>query len=647
MKIQKIEFENFRNFKEHGYIQCSTDGKVTIIYGNNGDGKTTLHQLFQWVLYGRVKFNKTTTDILYNLEFESQQNYGSVFDVMGRIDFEHDNVNYSITRKRTYKKEVTTRRLKEEVTLYYEDEDNNWVRIPRPDEVIEKMLPSGLSEYFFFDGESMIADLSVKGKDSADKLRKALFSMLNLDIIEAALSHIGKKELKTTVIGKLYISKGDTTNNNEIKVIKEKIEELQNVIMVYEQKIAKFEEDKEKKREILEEIVEKIGSRKSNADYVKLRQEYVRQKDILTNDIKEDLGKFGATVNELAPRILIAPKVKKAKEKLIVHQSKMPVGINEKLLSYLLDENTHHCICGNVLMDVERNKIREYLQFFPPHSSSGLYNTYINLAKKLEYSVDMQQLNERIVKYLDDSDSIADYEEKIYKLDEEKKKSSDISQLIIDRARTTEAIKRIDSDLTNFSASLKNIKYALNARQKEFDTKTQNLKENKIILRKMDIMEKVAEKFRAILEESSKKYSKILEENIRVLLTAMLTSKRNVHVSEDFAVRVIDSYNDESKSEGQFAVVSFAYIGGVLNLLKHDQKLFVKEYPLVLDGPFSKLDPEQKDNVIKALPTFANQVIIFSKDNLHDKFSENTIGYTWVLKSNSEKNVARVEEAFL
>ena len=47
MRITNIEFENFRNFRDHGEIKCSTDGKVTIIYGKNGDGKTTLHQLFQ------------------------------------------------------------------------------------------------------------------------------------------------------------------------------------------------------------------------------------------------------------------------------------------------------------------------------------------------------------------------------------------------------------------------------------------------------------------------------------------------------------------------------------------------------------------------------------------------------------------------
>lgn len=178
MKIKSIEYENFRNFRDYGTIKCSTDGKVTIIYGKNGDGKTTLHQLFQWIFYGQVKFNKTTTDHLYNLAFESEQEYGSVFDVMGRIDFEHDGSLYSLTRKYTYRKGLDdSEKIGEDLSLQKRDEDYNWKRVDRPVETIEKMLPSGLSEYFFFDGESMIADLRVKGKDSAGKLRKALYSM--------------------------------------------------------------------------------------------------------------------------------------------------------------------------------------------------------------------------------------------------------------------------------------------------------------------------------------------------------------------------------------------------------------------------------------------------------------------------------------
>ena len=69
MRIKSIKYSNFRNYEKEGVIQFDTTGKLTIIYGKNGVGKTTLHQLFQWILYERVTFNKTTsTNILYNLD---------------------------------------------------------------------------------------------------------------------------------------------------------------------------------------------------------------------------------------------------------------------------------------------------------------------------------------------------------------------------------------------------------------------------------------------------------------------------------------------------------------------------------------------------------------------------------------------------
>ncbi len=56
------------------------------------------------------------------------------------------------------------------------------------------------------------------------------------------------------------------------------------------------------------------------------------------------------------------------------------------------------------------------------------------------------------------------------------------------------------------------------------------------------------------------------------------------------------------------------------------------------------MDPEQRQNVVNMLPTFAPQVIIFSKDDLHDVISNDIIGRVWTIKSNEEKNVAKVEE---
>ena len=91
MKISKIEFENFRNFKEKCCITFPTDGSVTVIYGPNGVGKTTLHQLFQWIFYGEVHFNKTASKEMFNLDFEQEAAVNKAFSVWGIIDFEHPN----------------------------------------------------------------------------------------------------------------------------------------------------------------------------------------------------------------------------------------------------------------------------------------------------------------------------------------------------------------------------------------------------------------------------------------------------------------------------------------------------------------------------------------------------------------------------
>ena len=82
-------------------------------------------------------------------------------------------------------------------------------------------------------------------------------------------------------------------------------------------------------------------------------------------------------------------------------------------------------------------------------------------------------------------------------------------------------------------------------------------------------------------------------------------------------------------------------------MLRSEEHLINKEYPLVLDGPFSKLDPTKIQNVVDTIPRFAPQVILFSKDSLQDVFEKNQIGRVWTIKSNVEQNVATIKEGYL
>lgn len=650
MRITKIEFENFRNFKDHGEIKCSTDGKVTIIYGKNGDGKTTLHQLFQWVFYGQVHFNKTTTDRLYNLQFESECSFGDTFQVMGCIDFEHADVQYSLKRTYTYKKGLNeSEKIAEDIALLYRDDDYNWRRIDKPKETIEKLLPSGLSDYFFFDGESMIADLRVKGRDSAGKLRKALYSMFDLDVLESALDHIGKTELKTTVLGKLYLSKGTISSGSKISAVKANIENAQALIEKHENDLETAKKKKSECQAVIQSVSEQIGGYKSKADYERQRKLLKSQRDAFLKSSADAQAHFGDDVLDMFPQLLISKAVHDAKKKihLKIEQDKLPEGVSKKLINHLLSDKTKECVCGNVLGEKEKAHIRHYLEMLPPKSFSSLYQEFTKTANSWGKGYDIARIEDYIKTVLNNNELATECDIQIRELDAAEKKSPDIENLIISRQQAESEIIELDAQIVYLGTELKKCEIYRNRQMKEFDELTRGNAEGEKVLRKIHIMEQVAAHFAKRLEEESIAYSQRLQSNIQSLIDGMLTSKRHVAVSPEFSVRVTDSFDDESKSEGQFAVVSFAYIGGILKMLQSEEHLSSKEYPLVLDGPFSKLDPDQRQNVIDMIPKFAPQVILFSKDDLHEVFNSENIGRVWTIVSNEEKNIARIEEGHL
>ena len=650
MKIRQIEYENFRNFRNHGVIRCSTDGKITVIYGKNGDGKTTLHQLFQWVLYGQVHFNKTATDHLYNHAYESDLSFGDVFEVMGRIDFEHAGEEYSCTRKSTFKKGLRdSERVKEDFSLYKMNNDHDWRSVENATDTIEMLLPSGLSEYFFFDGESMIADLRMKGKDSAGKLRKALFSMFDLDILESAINHIGRTELKTSVLGKLYLSKGTITSGAAINAVKANIENAQNKIKSSNELLAAAEEQKKKDQALIAEISEQIGSQKSKADYEMTRKKLKSDRDFYLKNATAAQNQYGDTLIDMVPRLFVSKAVQDAKRKihLQIEQNKLPAGVSKKLVKYLLSESTDTCICGNPLCEKEKQHIEQYLAMLPPKSYTSLYQDFTKTAQLWGKGFDREQLESYIIMALDNYEKASQCDIQIRELDDAEKKAPKIENLIVARQDAEADLAKQDQAITDLTTHIKKLNLYLNKQMKDFDDLTKSSEANAIAEHKIAIMQEVLSFFQEHLNHESVEFSKLLEQNVQDLIDCMLTSKRTVRVSPEFSVRVVDSFEDESKSEGQFAVVSFAYIGGIFKLLQSQDSLSNKEYPLVLDGPFSKLDPDQRQNVIDTIPQFAPQIILFSKDDLNDVICPDKLGRVWTIVSNSEKNEAHVEEGHL
>ncbi len=647
MKIKRIGFANFRNFKEMGSVEFSTDGKATIIYGDNGSGKTTFHQLFRWIIYGVVHFNKTATDKLYNLDFEKNLDVNSQFDVSGEIDFQHDGSEYSMKRVWTYRKSAfDVKEIKKSFSIVKKDENNDWVRIQNPEEFVEQVLPSGLSEYFFFDGERMIADLSVKGKDSAKSLKDALYLMLDLSVYDKAAEYIGRTDLKTTVLGSLFMEKTNLGSSNELITYGQQMEVAQNKRDNLEKQNNFLTEKIGKNEEKIKEISEKIGSAKSQRDYEIKRNEYKKMRDSFIAFANKEYELFGGEMISTFPKFLISTAVDRASKTIKEESkdSKLISGVCKELVDAILKEK--FCICGNEICEKEREKIKALYEYLPPKGYDDLYINFTDMARRWGKDYSREKLENYIKNATNYLEQAREMDGKIRQIDDQMKENKQFEDLVIERAKAEEDIKEYKNQQTGCLEQLAVAKRLVKKLEQIINQLSQSQKNNAVVEEKLNIMNEVREYFVEKLDEKSSLYSAKLQVAIQELLEKMLEAKRKVYVSKDFALRVVDSNDDESKSEGQFATVSFAYIGGIFKILKDEEILTNKEYPLVLDAPFSKLGDTPRQKVIDTIPEYAPQIILFSKDDLRTAFGDK-IGKCYTICSNAEQNIAEVKEGCL
>ncbi len=561
MKIKRIEFENFRNFKEKGSVDFSTDGKVTIIYGDNGAGKTTFHQLFRWIIYGVVSFNKTATDKLYNLDVEKTAEENAQFEVTGKIDFELAGLNYSMNRTWIYEKTlVDVKERKKTFSITKQDENNDWVRLQNPEEFVEQILPSGLSEYFFFDGERMIADLSVKGKDSAKSLKEALYLMLDLSVYDKASEYIGRNDLKTTVLGSLFMEKTGIGTSNELIDAGQRMEQAQNKSDRLEAAINSLDQKIFEREEGIKKISEQIGSAKSQREYENKRNEYKKLRDNYLDFAQKEYVSFGEEMISAVPKLLISAAIANASKTIKEQSKKSKVinGVGKELVDALLKEK--YCLCGNEICEKERETIKALYEHLPPKGYDNLYINFTDMAKRWGKEFNRQKFESIIQNANNDLANARDMDKQIQLIDDEMKKNKQFEDLVIQRKKAEEEILEFRNQKDECVEEYSLAKRLVKKLEQQINLLSQSQKNNALVEEKIEIMTSVKQYFQNKLDEKASTYSAKLQIEIQNLLDKMLSAKRKVYVTKDFALRVVDSNIDESKSEGQFATVSFAYI---------------------------------------------------------------------------------------
>lgn len=189
MIIKELKLYNFGVYAGDNVFTFSSNKPVVLVGGMNGRGKTTFLEAILLSLYGQnsfayqeSKFKSYGQYLKSYINMSDGTNEASV-ELFFSLD-SSEMENYRI--KRSWN--GNSQRIREDIVVYKNGElssflTENWLMF------IENILPSRLSNFFFFDGEK-IAELAVEDTDS--QMKESIRSLLGISVLDVLSNDISR-----------------------------------------------------------------------------------------------------------------------------------------------------------------------------------------------------------------------------------------------------------------------------------------------------------------------------------------------------------------------------------------------------------------------------------------------------------------------
>ena len=362
--------------------------------GDNGTGKTTLAQAFQWALYGKTGFQIKE---LINRKVRESMTLGVSKPVSVFLDINYNNRDYTIKRLVTYKK-ISATKIEEEghakFTISYVNENGVTEYVPdyQKPYLIKKVLPEDLSKFFFFDGEKIETMSKSIQEGKGEEFKIAVYSLVGLSAMQNAIQHLqSSSSSKNSVIKKL---KTELEKNNksakQLRVYNQEIDDLSNEIEQKEQAAQKAKEELENIEKALDQNKQIVYSETSKMQikeqYETLQKELKnlrhKKNDYIGNDLLKEFqrGIFSFCMIPLMERT----EINNLLEETIPNDKLIP-GLDMKTLEHLLFTRKK-CICGTCLQEntLPYQSVESFFEYAYPKSISSIKEDFAKEKKKIK-----------------------------------------------------------------------------------------------------------------------------------------------------------------------------------------------------------------------------------------------------------------------
>ena len=629
MLLKSLKLKDFRQFKGEQQITFSTDPdrNVTVIMGENGAGKTTLAQAFTWCLYGDTDFADKSV-LCKSTALSMAPN--SEEKVCVELALEHNGFDYLCIREQRYTRDANGKIKSNNATfkIAYKGKDGQREYVPDLETEIrmKEILPKELSRYFFFDGErigNMSKEIS-RGKSS--EFAQAVRSLLGLNAFQAALNHLNGKSRASVI--KLYNDSYDSKSDSKIAQYTRDIE-------AYEEQIAKIEE-----RLTAIESEEAIANEKKTELEVEIRanaesETLARERDRLVGELKKMVANkasseesvlktFGGKAHSYFAKKLMSDALTQLSQ-----ADKIDKGIpdiRDRTIEYLIKRGK--CICGaDITFGSDAYKhLNDLLAYIPPQSIGTSIAQFVrecelrtNNAETLFEDITTSYGFVRTFE-----SNYAELQSKVEQIDKQLENLKNVGELQARLSTYRRALQQLADEkrtLTERLGGLKREKTRCETERNELSLKDDNN-------RKIEVYKAYAQymydTLNQLYAEKEKETREQLEKTVNEIFKSIYNGGFSLSIDDRYNIQIVVNEfegvdSDVETSTAQSISVIFAFIAGVIKMARQSQnpenEMLVSEpYPLVMDAPLSAFDKTRIRTVCDALPSVAEQVIIFIKD---------------------------------
>ena len=537
------------------------------------------------------------------------------------------------------------KRVHESITVKLNGENNsflteNWSMF------IENILPSGLSNFFFFDGEKIAA---LAEEDTNEQMKESIRTLLGINIVDRLESDLKKINNK---VEKENTQKFDVKESNRLKEAKDEaesnLEELDHKIVELGDKIAEIEKKIE---------VEKVNYTTKGGDIVEKKQELLQEKALISakiHSVEEQLKEISASA---FPLIMTKDLLKKI-ERQVKEEKK---NKENELVARKISELYNAYSSGNKFdgiekfMDYIESNIRvknvddvynfsdiSYFQICSLNDSL-LHELKCNVQKNIEEKRKLHEKADDIDSYLSveiDKKAINKIYKKILKLEKEKA-GFEVERDVLIHQRV------------NLNGELIKATFEFNQYVEKMLAALEMEDDNDRIIKYTHKVAKVLDIYKIRLQQ---KKIKVLAETMTSCYK-QLANKKTLINSIQMDPETLDFYyyNDQndivpknrlSAGEKQLMVVALLWSLAICSKRK---------LPVIIDTPLSRLDSLHRVALIKTyFPNASDQTIILSTDSeifgeYYEALKENvgdeyTLRYDDVTKSTTIKEGYQMEE---